>query len=324
MPISMKTKHGCAFSGFLLLSTLAVSADTFGVGPNGFTMDFVNITNPGNLDDSGAGGGSLFSPYGGVSYPFRMGVTEVSQAMITKATASGLTDVVAGDWFGAGQPGTNVTWFEAAHFANWLNLSTGHQPAYNMTGPVSLAPWASGQAWQLGGENLFRNKDAYYFLPNEDEWYKAAFHKNDGPTDNYWDYATGSNVIPSSVHSGTGSQTAVYNILAGPADVALDGDVSPYGTRGQNGNVWEWQESAFDGTNDTSAEGRSLRGGSWSGVGEPDLRSSYHFNSSPNTSANNIGFRIASVPEPSTAVLIASACAVLVTWRRRTCVPWRM
>ena len=111
---------------------------------------------------------------------------------------------------------------------------------------------------------------------------------------------------------------------ADPADVALDGDVSPYGTRGQNGNVWEWQESAFDGTNDTSAEGRSLRGGSWSGVGEPDLRSSYHFNSSPNTSANNIGFRIASVPEPSTAVLIASACAVLVTWRRRTCVPWRM
>ena len=311
-------------AGLMVLTALSTHADTFGVGPDGFTMDFVNIGNPGNADDSGAGGGSFFAPYGGVTYNFRMGVTEVSQAMITKATAGGLTNVLAGDWVGTGQPGTSVTWFEAAHFANWLNTTTGHQAAYNLTGPATLTPWLSGQAWQLGGENLFRNKDAYYFLPNEDEWYKAAFHKNDGPTANYWDYATGSNVIPASVNSGTGAQTAVYNVLAGPADVGDDGGLSPYGVRGQNGNVWEWQESAFDGTNDTSTEGRSIRGGSWSGVGEPDLRSSYRYNSSPNTSANNIGFRIASVPEPSTAVLIASACALLITRRRRTPVPWRM
>jgi len=31
--------------------------------------------------------------------------------------------------------------------------------------------------WQAGGENLFLET---YYLPSEDEWYKAAYHKNDG------------------------------------------------------------------------------------------------------------------------------------------------
>jgi hypothetical protein len=45
---------------------------------------------------------------------------------------------------------------------------------------TALTLWSSAQAWQVGGQNLYRHKDAYYFLPSEDEWYKAAFHKNDG------------------------------------------------------------------------------------------------------------------------------------------------
>ena len=78
---------------------------------------------------------------------------------------------------------------------NWLNTSTGHHAAYQLDIELTtLTPWASVDAWQLGGENLYRHKDAYYFLPNEDEWYKAAYHKNDGVTANYWDYATGAEV----------------------------------------------------------------------------------------------------------------------------------
>ena len=50
--------------------------------------------------------------------------------------------------------------------------------------------WNSTEAWQVGGQNLYRHKDAYYFLASEDEWYKAAFHKNDGVMANYWLYAT--------------------------------------------------------------------------------------------------------------------------------------
>ena len=32
--------------------------------------------------------------------------------------------------------------------------------------------------------------DAKYWIPTENEWYKAAYHKNDGVTGNYFDYPT--------------------------------------------------------------------------------------------------------------------------------------
>src|SRR6476619_6689754 len=75
-------------------------ADTFGSGDNAFTIDFVDIGNAGNADDAGAGGGSYSSPYGGVSYGYRMGVTEVAQDWITNATNLGMTNVMAGAWTG--------------------------------------------------------------------------------------------------------------------------------------------------------------------------------------------------------------------------------
>jgi hypothetical protein len=34
----------------------------------------------------------------------------------------------------------------------------------------------SAEAWQLGGENLFRHTDARYWLPSMDKWYKAAYY----------------------------------------------------------------------------------------------------------------------------------------------------
>jgi len=242
--------------------TTTARADTFGAGADQFTIDFVTIGNPGNGNDAGAGGGLYSSPYGGMPYVYQMGVTEVSQDWITKATNLGMTSVTAGAWTGS-QPAAFMTWFEAAAFVNWLNTSTGHQAAYQLNGTnTALTLWSSAQAWQAGGENLYRHKDAYYFLPSENEWYKAAYHQNDGVTANYWDYATESNTAPTAVASGTGAGTAVYNnVTSSPADVAISGGLSGYGTRGQNGNVREWQESAFDGINNSSSEPRAFRGG---------------------------------------------------------------
>ena len=53
----------------------------------------------------------------------------------------------------------------------WLNTITRHQPAYDLTysGGWRMTLWSSAQAWHAGGENLYRHKDAYYFLPSEDE-----------------------------------------------------------------------------------------------------------------------------------------------------------
>jgi len=299
---------------------IVTTTDTFGSGPNTFTIDFVTVGNPGNANDAGAGGGSYSSPYGGVDYVYRMSTYAVSQNDITKATAAGLTNVTAGAHSGD-QPAANISWYEAAAFVNWLNTSNGYQAAYNLTFNFgwSMTLWSSADAWQLGGENLYRHKNAYYFLPSEDEWYKAAFHQNDGVTANYWDYAMGSNTAPTAVASGTTAGTAVYNqaFATGPADVNLAGGLSPYGTMGQNGNVWEWTESALDGSNNVSAEFRALRGGFWNSS-ESSLRSSARSTSDPSGELNGTGFRVASVPEPSSALLVLlGGVAWLLKKRRR-------
>lgn len=44
----------------------------------------------------------------------------------------------------------------------------------------------------FGGENLYRNKDALYFLPNENEWHKAAYFNGTS----YFKHATGSDIPP--------------------------------------------------------------------------------------------------------------------------------
>ncbi len=264
---AIKTTALCALAlgvSFTSVHAGLITTDNFGSGGNAFSIQFAAVGNAGNANDAGAGGGSYSSPYGGVSYDYRMGVVEVSQDWITKATNLGMSNVTAGAW-STNRPAANMTWYEAAAFVNWLNTSKGHQAAYQLNGTnTALTLWTSGQAWQAGGENRYRHKDAYYFLPNENEWYKAAYHKNDGVTANYWDYATGSNSIPTAVASGTTAGTAVYNGVAGsPADANLAGGLSAYGTMGQNGNVWEWNESAFDGINDSSSEDRAFRGGGW-------------------------------------------------------------
>jgi hypothetical protein len=298
------------------LSFTSAHADTFGSGGNAFTIDFVNIGNAGNADDAGAGGGLYSSPYGAVPYVYRIGTYEISQDVITKATASGLANVVAGAFTGS-QPAANMTWFEAATFVNWLNTSTGHHAAYQYDDQVGLTLWSSAQAWQLGGENLYRHKDAYYFLPSEDEWYKAAYHKNDGVTANYWDYATGSNSIPTAVTGGTTSGTAVFGVAGSmPTAVNNAGGLSPYGTMAQNGNVREWQESAFDGTNDSAFEFNVVRGGYFS-IPEGGLRSSTRTEDPPADASLLTGFRVASVPEPSTALLLIGSGSMLLLKRRR-------
>jgi formylglycine-generating enzyme len=288
---------------FAASAVATLRADTFGTGANAFIIDFVTIGNAGNANDSVAGGGAYYSPYGGVAYNYRMGVTEVPQAWIAKATSMGLTNVTAGPWTG-NQPATGVTWYEAAAFVNWLNTSTGNQPAYNLTfnGYWTMAPWSTAEAWDEDPGpgvklNLYRHKNARYFLPSENEWYKAAYHKNNGVTGQYWDYATGSDSPPTAVANGTIAGTAVFNTVA-QTTAAVDsaGGLSSYGTRGQTGNVYEWTESDFDGVNDVHFNDRAVRGGAVQDTVD-FLRASYRNPSTPAVSDPFIGFRVATMAD---------------------------
>jgi formylglycine-generating enzyme required for sulfatase activity len=299
-------------TAFTLSIQSSAQADTFGTSGNEFTIDFVNIGNAGNAADT--------TTYGAVPYEYRMGNYEISQNDITKATASGMTGVTAGPWTG-NQPAANITWYEAAAFVNFLNTSTGKTAAYNLTlsnSTWSMTLWSSEQAWTAGGTNLYRNKDTSYFLPSENEWYKAAYYNPAGS--NYFLYPTASSTAPTPVASGTNAGTAVYNGGANPATVPLSGGLSPYGTMGQGGNVFEWNESAFDGTNSSASQARVYRGGSFID-GAPNLLSSARFGLDPAGEITTYGFRVAGitpVPEPSTYfAALGLLCLGALSWLRR-------
>jgi sulfatase modifying factor 1 len=292
------------------------STDTFGTGAYRFTLDFMTIGNPGNAADT--------TGYGSVGYTYRIGTYAISQNQIDKATASGLANVTAGVW-SRDQPAANMTWYESAAFVNWLNTSKGFQPAYNLTwsgGTWSMALWTATDSG-YDASNLYRNSLTKYFLPSENEFYKAAYGKSDGS--GYYLYPTASNTAPTAVASGTSAGTAVYkqDWGQGPASVYEAGGLSSYGTMGQGGNIWGWEESAYDGNNDSVTEFRGIRGGEWIGPAL-NLQSSnrnglnYGF---PDYMSSVIGFRVASVetvPEPSTYALFGiGAIGMLMVLRRK-------
>ena len=300
----------------LILSSQIASAQlvTFGTDSNQFSMDFVTIGNPGNAaDTTGAP-----NPVGAVAYTYQIGKYEVSRDMILKATSAGslgitLQDMTSYGGNGANRPATGVSWNEAARFVNWLNTSKGYQAAYNFTtsgANDNITLWGAGQ---YSGSNPFRHKNAIYVLPTLDEWYKAAYGS---PSGTWYNYPTGSDSIPTAVTGGTLLNTAVYNGQSGPADLTNAGGLSPYGTMVQGGNVWEWNETAYDGSNNSASEGRELRGGVWGG-GSNALDASYRPNSVPSNEYFNYGFRVASVPEPGSASLVILGLAAVLARRRR-------
>ena len=84
--------------------------------------------------------------------------------------------------------------------------------------------------------------------------------------------------------------------------------------------MWEWNETAYDGSNNTAGENRELRGGSWDGFGFDGLGLGADWRDSTDPSSGNydFGFRVASVPEPSTGLLVLLGLSGLLLKRRKT------
>ena len=255
------------------------------------------------------------NPAGSVAETYRIGQFEISEDMINKVNADaglGLTH----DNLGANKPATSISWLEAAQFVNWLNTDSGSTPAYKFNGG-SFELWQPGDAG-YDPNNLYRNSQAKYFLPSVDEWYKAAYY--DPNIGVYYDYPTGSDSVPDGIDfAGDTTFDAVFfdgGSNPQPNDITDVGVLSPYGTAGQGGNVWEWEETDFDLVNDSNSSVRGLRGGSWisSSVG---LSSSNRNGVNPSVENGRDGFRVASVPEPSTALLGALGSVGLLMWMRR-------
>src|SRR6185295_10228881 len=78
-----------------------------------------------------------------------------------------------------------------------------------------------------------------------------------------------------------------------------------YGTFDQDGNVWEWTERLVSGSS------RGLRGGAWNS-NDNALPKTFYFSQDPTLGVDNRGFRVATIPEPSTVFLVL-ACGCVIT-----------
>lgn len=171
------------------------------------------------------------------------------------------------------KPIVYISFYDLARYANWMHYGcpnngvseigttegAANQEAYD-TSDFELVRSGRKLAYKNFG---VRNVGARFWIPNEDEWFKAAYYD---PTliggRKYYNYPTRSNDAPS-------QDKANYVVddelaIGAPwfvADVdSYESAASYYGTVQQGGNVWEWIESWQYGQIGT----RGLRGGSWS------------------------------------------------------------
>lgn len=299
------------------LASKAAMAESFGVGDNQFTIDFVTISGATNPDGSNA--------YGIVNNDYRMGKFEITNDQWNKFTASLGVPVTGADWgyydsslhTGPNMPTDSVSWYEAAQFVNWLNTSTGHQVAYKFTGTqgnpnYTLATWSAADA--AGGTNLYRHKNAFYYIPTEDEWVKAAYWNGSS----LQDHATmaGEELSQGSGTSGIGWN--YYHNYGAPWDVG-SGSRELNGTFDMMGNNCEWVESPSSSGDYAAGAMRVSRGGYWfdSAAG---LARTARVNCDPTSEYDATGFRVASasVPEPcSLAMLVGIALTAVVCRRAR-------
>ncbi len=334
----------------LLAFTLSVQAD--------ITLNSVRVGNSGNPGDTRYPSGEV-SSFGGVSYEYEFGVYEVTAKQykvfleaVAETDPYGLYNAemnVNSNAFGCNivrtgssgsyqysvssawenRPVNFVSWADAVRLANWMHNGqgsgdtetgsydlTGTHPYYNPDGSVNDEP---GLIAAL--QEIMRKPYATWVIPSEDEWYKAAYHANDGVTGNYYDYPTTTNGALRYVHDGAVQPPDIPFVEGGidPGNSATydgvfepgyendgigspyyrsivgewENSSSPYGTYDQGGNVWEWNEAVINGSK------RGLRGGSLASQ-VLCLHAMYRNYSDPTYECELTGFRVAKVPDCNT------------------------
>lgn len=215
-------------------------------------------------------------------------------------------------------PITWVTWFNAARFANWMangqpvgsqNSATTEDGAYPINGAMS-----SGSAPARNLVNPNTGNAPTYFIPTENEWYKAAYYDpnlNQG-RGGYYKYATKSNVTPGNItptsgYSSSQPSTNQVNYIYMPGGLytttqapllsitefyltpvgTFTSVTSPWGAYDMTGSVWE-----FNTPSNSSSAIVGLRGGAWTSL-DLNLMSNYYLGIVPYSTALNLGFRLA-------------------------------
>ena len=322
-------KHPFSFAfGLVVTSSISLVGSASAV----VSIDYVSVGNSGNAADT--------TGYGAVAYEYKIAKNETTigqyaeflnavarsdpyalySTSMTLSNINGISRSGSSGSFSylvnpgsANKPITNVSWFDAARFCNWLQNGQGE--GSTETGAYTLNGAMSG---------IYTvNPDAQTWIPTEDEWYKAAYYDptKDG-TGGYWLYPTrsdapGGNTVgnPNSANyydgDYVGSGGSAFPKSTALTDVGAYGanSASFYGTNDQGGNVHEQNDAIYSG------KFRGSRGGSWA----DDLAmaaTSLSYGGSTGQSSYS-GFRVASVPEPSCLVLTLLASGLMATRRKR-------
>jgi formylglycine-generating enzyme len=203
------------------------------------------------------------------------------------------------------KPVNYVSWFDAARVSNWLH--NGAQ-TYVSTDSSAIAPQNTG-AYTVGtatsGNAVAVNSGALFYVPTENEWYKAAFYNPtlNGGSGGYRVYGNGFDDTPGIVSAdnfGVGSAGGTGNFAnynngadwngqdGNVTTVGTNGGASFYGAFDMSGNVLEWND--LTGAADSS---RGVRGGRWN-VNANSSSSSWRSTFSASNDSNSTGFRLAS------------------------------
>ncbi|MCX5634628.1 MAG: SUMF1/EgtB/PvdO family nonheme iron enzyme [Planctomycetota bacterium] len=265
-------------------------------------IDFVTIGNPENIPDTQVMTTDGTTGYGAVGYNYRIGKYEITNAQWNAFTA--VAGVPAGNpleaynqsaqFTGAQQPTNMVSWYEAAQFCNYLTSRDKSLGVYQIGTDGSITVDRAAAISTYG---------TAYVIPTEDEWYKAAYFKPNAS--GYSLYANGTSTAPV---AGVNSN---YNSGA-PWDIITNGTVEQNGTFDMMGNVFEWNETLIYGSY------RGIRGGCYSSrYGDGALTSARPFYNDPYYEYDDVGFRVASIPEPATLLLLG--LGVMFLRKRRRC-----
>ena len=284
---------------------------------NAGIIEWVTVGDPGNTADTApAGYGAVATSFEIMKYEFTnqqytdflnsvaktdtyslynasMGSTD--RGGISRSGSSGSYSYSARTNMGD-KPVNYVSWFDAARLSNWL-----------MNGATSSSSTETGAYTLVGGQTTGTapavNSGATFYVPTEDQRYKAAYYKGGGTNAGYWDYATQSDSAPTAVTAGStgigsaGSTGNFANFNSAADWNSQDGNVTTVGTNGgasaygafdMTGNVFEWNDL-------TGAAGssRGLRGSDYD-ISVANLSSFSRSSVAPSTEDESVGFRLAS------------------------------
>ncbi len=327
----------CAMLVIVLCTTTAQAVD----------IDWVAVGDPGNHSGSQPGADD---DYGSVHQEYFMGRYEVTNsqyreflnAVARVGDPNGLYNPdMGGLWGGIDRNGSGTAEDPYVYLANdadvgWDNKPVNYVSYYDC---LRFVNWLeNGQ--RVGGQDattteegtyimsrdfrVFRVSGARVFLPDADEWYKAAYYKGRATDAGYWSFATQSDTSPKSEPPpGTDSVNGSANYFdsafaAGTpyylTDVgAYSSSDGAYGTFDQNGNVMEWIESTLIFPEEWNAP-RLHSGGSFLSNAD-GLQAWDPSHDAANYETQWIGFRVASIPEPSTGALLAVGLVLCCMWR---------